>query len=126
MYNAGMWLVVKPTVGIPLFLGAVAVGSFAVHVAVLTNTTWLPQFLNGETMTSGAAAEASAPVEGSSAVVLFEEGERGAAVAGKSAVVVLPDGRTATVTFEAPPVAAPPAAVAAEPEALALAREPAD
>jgi len=34
MNNAKMWLVVKPTVGIPLFLSAVAVGSFAVHVAV--------------------------------------------------------------------------------------------
>jgi light-harvesting protein B-800-850 alpha chain len=32
MNNAKMWLVVKPTVGIPLFLGAVAVGSLAVHV----------------------------------------------------------------------------------------------
>ena len=28
-----IWLVVKPTVGIPVFLGAVAVGSFAVHLA---------------------------------------------------------------------------------------------
>jgi light-harvesting protein B-800-850 alpha chain len=36
MNNAKMWLVVKPTVGIPLFLGAVAVGSLAVHVGVLT------------------------------------------------------------------------------------------
>ena len=30
MNNSKMWLVVKPTVGIPMFLGAVAVGSFAV------------------------------------------------------------------------------------------------
>ena len=30
MNNAKMWLVVKPTVGIPLCLSAVAVGSFAV------------------------------------------------------------------------------------------------
>lgn len=36
MNNAKLWLVVKPTVGIPLFLGAVAVGSLAVHVGVLT------------------------------------------------------------------------------------------
>jgi light-harvesting protein B-800-850 alpha chain len=52
MNNAKMWLVVKPTVGVPLFLTAVAVGSFAVHVSVLRNTTWLPQFLSG-----GAAME---------------------------------------------------------------------
>ncbi len=47
MNNAKLWLVVKPTVGIPLFLSAVAIGSFAVHVAVLTNTTWLGNFLKG-------------------------------------------------------------------------------
>ena len=38
---------VKPTVGIPLFLGAVAVSSFAVHYMLLTHTTWLPKFLEG-------------------------------------------------------------------------------
>jgi hypothetical protein len=48
MNNAKMWLVVKPTVGIPLFLSAVAIGSFAVHVAVLTNTSWVGDFLQGK------------------------------------------------------------------------------
>ena len=48
MIYGKMWLVVKPSVGIPLFLGAVAVGSFAVHVALLTNTTWVKRFLNGK------------------------------------------------------------------------------
>jgi len=51
-----MWLVVKPTVGVPLFLSAVAIGSFCVHVAVLTNTNWVRQFLNGTTMSSRAEA----------------------------------------------------------------------
>jgi len=32
-------LVVKPSVGVPLLLGAVAVSSFAVHYALLTHTT---------------------------------------------------------------------------------------
>ena len=53
MNNAKMWLVVKPTVGIPLFLSAVAVGSFAVHVAVLTNTSWVGDFLKGQPLGSG-------------------------------------------------------------------------
>ena len=39
MNNAKMWLVVSPGEGIPLFLSAVAVGFFAVHVAVLSNTS---------------------------------------------------------------------------------------
>lgn len=53
MNNAKMWLVVKPTVGVPLFLSAVAIGSFAVHVAVLSNTTWVSDFLSGNELGSG-------------------------------------------------------------------------
>ena len=47
MIYGKMWLVVKPTVGVPLFLGAVAVGSFSVHLAIMSNTTWVKKFLNG-------------------------------------------------------------------------------
>ena len=47
MNQGRIWCVVKPTVGLPLFLGAVAVISFTVHFAVLNNTTWFPAFLNG-------------------------------------------------------------------------------
>jgi light-harvesting protein B-800-850 alpha chain len=54
MIYGKMWLHVKPSVGIPLFLGAVAVGSFAVHVALVTNTTWVKRFLEG----GGAAKQA--------------------------------------------------------------------
>jgi light-harvesting protein B-800-850 alpha chain len=61
MIYGKLWLVVKPSVGVPLFLGAVAVGSFAVHFALLTNTTWVKTFLNGNTkaaMAQGSASEA--------------------------------------------------------------------
>ncbi|MGL6208225.1 MAG: light-harvesting protein [Paracoccaceae bacterium] len=58
MNNAKMWLVVKPTVGVPLFLSAVAVGSFAVHVAVLSNTTWVADFLSGKPLGAGMATAA--------------------------------------------------------------------
>ncbi len=65
MIYGKIWLVVKPTVGVPLFLSAVAVGSFAVHYALLTNTTWVKQFLNGNTNTvmveAGVASGAVAP-----------------------------------------------------------------
>jgi len=47
MIYGKMWLVVKPSVGVPHIIGAVAVASFAVHVALLTNTTWVKAFLNG-------------------------------------------------------------------------------
>jgi light-harvesting protein B-800-850 alpha chain len=47
MIYGKIWLVVKPTVGIPLFLGAVAVSSFLVHYMLLTHTTWLPAYYEG-------------------------------------------------------------------------------
>jgi light-harvesting protein B-800-850 alpha chain len=57
MNNAKMWLVVKPTVGIPMFLTGVALGSFLVHVAVLSNTSWVADFLQGQPLGAGDAAE---------------------------------------------------------------------
>ena len=47
MNQSRMWLVVNPTVGLPLFLGGVIAVSFIVHFAILTNTTWFPAFFGG-------------------------------------------------------------------------------
>lgn len=47
MIYGRMWCVVKPSVGLPLIIGAVAVSSFAVHYALLTHTTWLPKYYEG-------------------------------------------------------------------------------
>ena len=58
MIYGKLWCVVRPSVGIPLFLSAVAVGSFAVHVALVTNTTWVKAFLNGN---AAAVAKAETP-----------------------------------------------------------------
>jgi light-harvesting protein B-800-850 alpha chain len=63
MIYGKLWLVVKPSVGVPLFLGAVAVGSFSVHLALLNNTTWVKRFLNGN-----APAVAKAEIPGDTAV----------------------------------------------------------
>lgn len=103
MNNSKIWLVVKPTVGVPLFLSAVAVGSFAVHVAVLSNTTWVSDFLSGEPLGTGMAA-VNAPVAtgGATASVYFDQ----RASDTQTATVVLPDGRSATVTFDDPAQAA--------------------
>jgi light-harvesting protein B-800-850 alpha chain len=56
MIYGKIWLVVKPSVGVPLLLGAVAVSSFAVHYALLTHTTWLPKYYEGGTKAVKAAA----------------------------------------------------------------------
>ena len=96
MNNAKMWLVVKPTVGIPLFLTGVAVGSFAVHVAVLTNTGWVSDFLQGEELgTSMAAAEIEADPNVAKASYVMPDG-----VGGQEVTVVLPDGTTARAILQ--------------------------
>lgn len=69
MIYGKIWCVVKPSVGIPVMLGAVAVSSFAVHYALLTHTTWLPKYYEGgakkvaqaEPTTKLALAPAEAP-----------------------------------------------------------------
>ncbi|MBM3398836.1 MAG: light-harvesting protein [Betaproteobacteria bacterium] len=58
MIYSKMWLVVKPSVGIPVFIAAVAISSFSVHLALTMNTTWVKGFLNG-----GAKVAATAPAD---------------------------------------------------------------
>jgi light-harvesting protein B-800-850 alpha chain len=101
MNNAKMWLVVKPTVGIPLFLSAVAVSSFAVHVAVLTNTSWVGDFLQGKPLGTGDRVSSLAiPEEGATAANASYAVNPGAV--GQEITIVLPDG-TVTKAIIAPP-----------------------
>ena len=92
MNNAKMWLVVPPAVGVPVFLGAVAVGSFAVHVAVLTNTSWVGDFLKGQPLGSGdemASATVVPDVDTAKASYALPTGD------GVEVTVIMPDGSTA-------------------------------
>ena len=100
MNNAKMWLVVPPAVGVPVFLGAVAVGSFAVHVAVLSNTTWVSDFLSGQPLGSGEQTAAatmlnSDDVEKASAafVTPMPNGAR-------EVLITMPDGTTMRAVLE--------------------------
>jgi light-harvesting protein B-800-850 alpha chain len=65
MNQARIWTVVKPTVGLPLFLGAVATTALLVHYAILTHTTWFSAYWNGHAhaapATAAAAPAAAAP-----------------------------------------------------------------
>lgn len=98
MNNAKMWLVVKPTVGIPMFLTAVAVGSFAVHVAVLTNTSWVSDFLKGQPMGTGdqtaAAVLPQAETDTAKASYAPAPGD------GQAIKVILPDGTVAHAVIQ--------------------------
>jgi light-harvesting protein B-800-850 alpha chain len=46
--QAGLWLYVKPSLGLPHFLGGIALTAIAIHLAVVGHTTWFNKFLNGE------------------------------------------------------------------------------
>jgi light-harvesting protein B-800-850 alpha chain len=63
MNQGRIWCVVNPTVGLPLFLGSVAVTSLIVHYSVLSNTTWFGAYWNGHAKPKAVATEAAtAPV----------------------------------------------------------------
>ena len=47
MNQGRIWTVVNPQIGLPMFLGAVAITSLIVHFAILTHTTWFPAFFQG-------------------------------------------------------------------------------
>jgi light-harvesting protein B-800-850 alpha chain len=98
MNNAKMWLVVKPTVGIPLFLTAVAVGSFSVHVAVLRNTTWVADFLAGRPLGTPVAS-LTVPKGSTENASLTTPAVPGQA---QQVLVVMPDGTTAKAILETP------------------------
>jgi len=60
MIYGKIWCVVKPSVGLPLFLGGVALTSLAVHFSILNHTTWFAQFWEGKPK-AVEAASVSAP-----------------------------------------------------------------
>jgi light-harvesting protein B-800-850 alpha chain len=61
MNNGRIWCVVNPTVGLPLFLGSVALISFTVHFAVLNNTGWVADYWKGKSRTAPRADTATIP-----------------------------------------------------------------
>ena len=98
MNNAKMWLVVSPSVGVPVFLGAVAVGSFAVHVAVLSNTSWVSDFLSGQELGSGdemAASQIAPKAETQKAAYVLDDGDTG-----RELTVIFADGTTAKAVLQ--------------------------
>jgi light-harvesting protein B-800-850 alpha chain len=61
MIYGKIWLVVKPTVGVPLLLGSVALTSLFVHYQLINHTTWLPKYYDGAAGRMAAPAAAPAP-----------------------------------------------------------------
>lgn len=67
MNQGKIWLVVKPTVGLPLFLGGVTVIALSVHAAILTHSDWYPAYYSGKA--KAAKPVATAPAAGDTALV---------------------------------------------------------
>lgn len=109
MNNAKMWLVVSPSVGVPIFLGAVAVGSFAVHVAVLSKVSWYNDYLTGQPLGSGddmAAATVAPDADTAKASFSLDRAD-----GSRELTVILPDGTVTKAVLRADEVmasAAPP------------------
>ena len=61
MIYGKIWTVVKPSVGIPIFLAAVAIGSFSVHLALTLNTTCVKKFLNGSAASAAVVQTVKTP-----------------------------------------------------------------
>ena len=104
MNNAKMWLVVKPTVGVPLFLGGVAVTSLAVHLSVIGAGvgSWYGPYVTGGGSSDSAALSTTPEMLPAGADVTAELPMYIEANADgtQSMRVILPDGRTATLVVD--------------------------
>jgi light-harvesting protein B-800-850 alpha chain len=90
MNNGRIWCVVNPTVGLPLFLGSVAVISFTVHFAVLSNSTWVKDFFQGSRAKKAAIETAPAQFASSSSQAGFNVSVAPAAESGAFVVTISP------------------------------------
>ena len=57
----GIWLVVPPSVGLPLFLGTVTLIAVLVHAALISNTKWYPRYWEGGAKVASTVPAPSAP-----------------------------------------------------------------
>jgi light-harvesting protein B-800-850 alpha chain len=72
MNQGRIWCVVHPTVGLPLFIGGVLTTSFIVHASVMSHTTWMSKFFEGNAVKAASAETTVAPV--ASNVVKTDQG----------------------------------------------------
>lgn len=79
MNNGRIWCVVNPTVGLPLFIGSVAVTSLIVHYCVLSNTNWFANYWKGSDKAAAPVAEL-APTGKAPVVLKTEDGKAAFAI----------------------------------------------
>ena len=93
MNQGRIWCVVNPTVGLPLFIGGVAVTSLLVHASVMTHTTWMGNYWQGAAEKPASAESTIAPL--ASNVSKTDEGY-------VITVTVAPDAATKLSALDAP------------------------
>ena len=119
MNQGRIWCVVNPTVGLPLFLGSVAVTSLIVHYSVLSNTTWFGSYWNGHAKAKAAAVEGvNAPVALNAA-----NGSNGVVISVAPSTDKSVNGETSFVITVGPKLASTAQADPGAPDKLALAPE---
>jgi light-harvesting protein B-800-850 alpha chain len=113
MNQGRIWCVVHPTVGLPLFLGSVALTSLAVHTAVMTHTNWMSNYWQGHSKVKvNGAAETSSTTQAGPGFAMTVTPMTGA-VAGQAASFVItvsptPQAATTVPAVNTRPVHAPP------------------
>jgi light-harvesting protein B-800-850 alpha chain len=93
MNQGRIWCVVQPTIGLPLFLGSVALMSFTVHFAVLNNSSWMKDFYNGVPLKSATLEDITTP----SAAVAANTKSKFAIDVAESSAIAVDDQRTFVV-----------------------------
>ncbi len=105
MNQGRIWCVVNPTVGLPLFLGSVALTSLAVHTAVMTHTTWMSTYWQGAK--ARVAMDTATPAKAASAFAMTVTPVPATAAAPASFVItftpngITPGGGTTATASEA-------------------------
>lgn len=99
MNNGRIWCVVNPTVGLPLFLGSVALMSFTVHTTVLSNSTWVKDFFQGSRAKKASIETAPAQFASSGSQPGFNVSVTPAADSGSFVVTISPTTGGATKTL---------------------------
>jgi light-harvesting protein B-800-850 alpha chain len=90
MNQGRIWCVVHPTVGLPLFLGSVALTSLAVHTAVMTHTTWMSSYWAGATRVKVSSMEPAQKMDAAYSVTVAPATVAGSASAAAFVITVTP------------------------------------
>jgi len=108
MNQGRIWCVVNPTVGLPLFLGSVAVTSLIVHACVLTHVDWFGGYWEGGKKAVSMNTQPAADTKSNAAFTMTVAPVGATATAPASFVITVTPNAAATQTAA---VAAPSATV---------------